>query len=156
MKKVLLGISIALIVLVAAVTVFITVDNRTLKNTLAYFPDIEIFVPSGMANEYEDLVSCTFDDHRIWKYKLNSKEAEEMNEELKNSYWFEFSDYEKQEAGFYLPDEYWRSAFSQEVYYCLYNTVDDKFVSLSIPGVHRFLFIYDVPNQDYYCVSMTI
>lgn len=53
MKKILCGILIVLTVLVVAVAVYTTVDNRTLKNTLSYFPEIEIFAPSGMADEYE-------------------------------------------------------------------------------------------------------
>ena len=155
MKKTLCAIFIAMAILVSAVAVYTIVDNRTLKNTLSYFPEIDIFVPSGMANEYENLVSFTFDDHRIWKYKLNSKESEEMNEELKNSHWSEFTDNEKQEAVLYFPGEHRFDSFSEETYYCLYSTVDGKFVSFNGPGVPRFLFIYDVPDQEYCCVSLT-
>ncbi|MBQ6600705.1 MAG: hypothetical protein IIX36_03580 [Clostridia bacterium] len=156
MKKVLCGILIALIVLVAAVAAYITVDNRTLKNTLSYFTEIEIFAPSGMADEYESLLSMTFDDHRIWKYKLKRKEAEKMAEEIKNSHWHEFSDYEKAEAEFYLPDTKWYDDFSDEVYYCLYDTVNEEFVSFGEWAMPRFFFAYDAANREYYCVTVTI
>lgn len=155
MKKVLLGIFIALALLLAVVAVYTTVDSRTLKNSLER-GNIEIFVPSGMANEYENLLAMTFDDHRIWKYKLSGKEAEKMTEELKNSYWLEFSAYEKDEAEFYLPDGKWYEGFSEEVYYCLYDTVDKGFVSFGASALPRFLFVYDVLNLEYYCATVTV
>lgn len=156
MKKTLCAIFIALAVLTVAVTAYTTVDNRTLKNTLSHFTEIDVFVPSGMANEYEDLVPMTFDDHRIWKYKLNKKEAAEMTEELKNSCWLEFSDAERAKADFYIPDEKWRESFSEETYYCLFDTLNDEFVSFGSWVMPRFLFVYDAVNQEYCCVSVTI
>ena len=106
MKKVLCGILIALTVLVAAVAAYITVDNRTLKNTLSYFTEIEIFAPSGMADEYESLLATTLDDHRIWKYKLNAEEAEQMSESLKTGLWKELPDNSEKDLKWYLPDGY--------------------------------------------------
>jgi len=156
MKKVLCGVFVALALLVAVVVVYTTVDSRTLKNTLAHFQDIEIFAPLGMADEYEDLARFTFDDHRIWKYKLNRKEAEQMSEELKNSYWFEFSDDVKKETEFYLTDEKWYEDLSDEVYCCLYCTYHNIFVDFSDEGLVSFLFLYDALNQEYYCVYITI
>ena len=157
MKKTLCAIFIAMAILVAAVAVYTIVDNRILKNTLSYFTEMKIFAPSGMADEYESLLPMTFDDHRIWKYKLSKKEAEKMTEELQNSCWLEFSEYAKAEAEFYLTDAKWYDDFSDEVYYCLYDTVDEEFVSFGVAsGVPRFLFVYDTVNQEYYCVSATI
>ncbi len=155
MKKALLGIFIALTVLIAAVAIYTTVDNRILRNTVEHY-NTEIFVPSGMADEYDDLLAMTFDDHRIWKYKLNSKEALKMTEELKKSCWLELSGNEKDEAKFYLPDGKWYEDFSEEVYYCLYDTVDKEFVSFGERVLPRFLFVYDSVNQEYYCVSVAV
>lgn len=158
MKKLLRGIFIAFValaVLVGGIFIYSTVDNRTLKNTIKDY-DVEIFAPLGMADEYEDLARFTFDDHRIWKYKLNRKEAEQMSEELKNSYWFEFSDDVKKETEFYLTDEKWYEDLSDEVYCCLYCTYHNKFVDFSDEGLVSFLFLYDALNQEYYCVYITI
>lgn len=158
MKKVLCGILIALTVLVAAVAAYITVDNRTLKNTLSYFTEIEIFAPSGMADEYESLLATTLDDHRIWKYKLNAEEAEQMSESLKTGLWKELPDNSEKDLKWYLPDGYTPEALGGELYFCAYSTQDEKFdYNLSGPEMPpRFLFLYDTENQIYYCVSKEI
>lgn len=98
----------------------------------------------------------TFDDHRIWKYKLNKKEAEKMTDELQNGCWLEFSENAKAEAKFYFPDTKWYDDFSDEVYYCLYDIVNEEFLSLGAGAKPRFLFVYDAANKEYYCVTVSI
>lgn len=156
MKKTLCAIFITLTLLVVIVAAYTTVDNRTLKNTLSHFPEIEIFVPSGMANEYEDLLAMTFDDHRIWKYNLNDKEAQKMNEDIERGLWKEFYDTELAEDGYFFPDGYFTKDLSEELYYCMYNNKLEGPIYHGALAANRYLFFYDAGNQEYYCVSKAI
>ena len=79
-----------------------------------------------------------------------------MTEELHKDYWLEFSDDTKAEAEFYLPDTKWYKNFSDAVYYCLYDTVNEEFVSFGAWAQPRFLFVYDAANREYYCATVSI
>ena len=156
MKKALCVICVALLVLVATVSAYTTVDNRTLKNSLEY-ENIGIFIPSGMANEYKDLLTMTFDDHRIWKYDLNGKEAVQMTENLKNGIWKKLPDNAK-DLEWYLPYGYGPDKLNEEIYFCLYQPDKKEYdYDISGPGMpSRIFFLYDAETQTYYCVSKAI
>lgn len=155
MKKALCGIIIALTVLIAAVLIFTTVNSHTLKSNIEY-ERIDIFVPSGMANEYEDLVPFTFDDHRIWKYKLSDKEAQKMNEDIETGLWREFYNRELAEDGYFFPEGYFKKDLSEKLYYCMYNSKSEGPFYDGALADNRYLFLYDGVNQVYYCVSKAI
>jgi len=158
MKKVLCTIStvfIAVGVLAASVFVLVTADSRTLKSNIEY-ERIEIFVPSGMANEYENLLAMTFDDHRIWKYNLNDKEAQKMNEDIERGLWKEFYDTELAQDGYFFPDGYFTKDLSEELYYCMYNSKLEGPIYHGALAENRYLFLYDAGNQGYYCASKAI
>ncbi|MBQ7862692.1 MAG: hypothetical protein IJ349_10900 [Clostridia bacterium] len=160
MKKTLRSILIFFIVtavLAGGIFAYTTVESRTLKNTMKSY-SIEVFVPSGMANEYEDLLAMTFDDHRIWKYRLTDTEAAQITENLKNGIWKKLPDDVGKELEWYLPDGYSPEVSGGELYFCAYSTQDEKFdYNLSGPEMPpRFLFLYDTENQIYYCVSKEI
>ena len=132
-----------------------TVNNRILENNLKH-ENIEIFIPTGMANRYKDLMKMSFDDQRIWEYHLNFEEIKQMKQELNKGVWKEFNNYAEKSAKVYFSDEHWPKNLSDELYFCMYSSRLDEIVYFSTPGFHRYLFLYDATNYVYYCVSKTI
>ena len=158
MKKILRSILIFFIVtavLAGGIFAYTTVDSRTLKNTMKSY-NIEVFVPSGMANEYEDLLAMTFDDHRIWKYRLTDTEAAQITENLKNGIWKKLPDDAGKYLEWYLPDGCGPETLDGEIYFCAYRAHRNEFDAIDTTAPPRFLFLYDAENQMYYCVSKVI
>ena len=156
MKKILRGVLVAfvaLVVLVGGIFIYSTVDSRTLENTIKGY-DIQIFIPSSMANEYNDLLAMTFDDHRIWKYELNAEEIAQLTGNLKNGLWQKLSGNAVKELEWYLPDSY--KALGEDVYFCAYRAYLNEFDDIGTTTHPQFLFLYDIENHIYYCVSKSI
>lgn len=144
---------VVLVVLAGGFFVYTTVNNRILKNTMKSY-NIEIFVPSGMANVYEDLLAMTFDDHRIWKYRLTDAEVAQITENLENGIWKKLSDNAEKDLEWYLPDSY--NTLGKELYFCAYRAHLNEFDDIDTTTPPRFLFLYDAENHIYYCVSKVI
>lgn len=136
---------LSVILLVATVTL----RARTLEKNMDT-DSVGIFVPKGLANRYTDPMALSFDDMRIWEYRLNDKEVRQMEADLQTGIWEkptkeEFDDVLSE---FFLSGLPEKPEFSDEVYYCPVN---------SFPGKgHRTLFVYDAYNRIYRCVTMSI
>lgn len=150
------------IILIISVALFIFIQNRTLSENIMDVPDM-IYVPNGMADEYNNLYSGFTDGHVIWKYKLNSKETEKITQELSNGIWTrntkkampEIIYYFTFDSESYLPDD-----ISEDIYYCIYDFGQKKFISideeLPLLGWHRAFIVFDKANSQYYCADLSI
>ncbi|MGN1194632.1 MAG: hypothetical protein ACI4SB_04045 [Acutalibacteraceae bacterium] len=152
MKRVIKIVSVvflSLILLVGVFAVTVTLSARTLEKNIDT-DSIDIFVPKGLANRYTDPMSFSFDDFRIWEYRLNDKEVRQIEADLENGIWQKPTQEEFEDvlSEFFLYGGPEKPEFSNEVYYC---PVD------SFPGKgHRTLFVYDAFNRIYRCVTMCI
>lgn len=161
-KRKLLCILIIPFLLILFVILFFQIQIRTVSK---YFSDIPslIYVPRGIANTYTDLLGLSIDEHKIWHYKLNSSEKEEIEKELDNEIWNqtiaeaipEIDYFFKVNSVSYLPENIYENS-----YYCIYDFSLKRFIDInenvSILGWHRALFVYDKENSRYYCVSLSI
>ena len=150
------------IILIISVVSLVFIQNRTLSQNIINVPDM-IYVPKGMADEYNNLYSGFTDGHIIWKYKLNSTETEKLTQELNNGIWNKITNEVTSEIiyGFifnsksYFPDD-----ISEDTYYCIYDFGQKRFIStdenLSVLGWHRAYFIFDKTNSQYYCSDLAI
>lgn len=152
MKRTIKIVSVVFLSLTLLVGVFaatVTLRARTLEKNMDT-DSIGIFVPKGLADRYTDPLAFSFDDLRIWEYRLNDKEVGQMEADLKTGIWQKPTQEEFDDvlSGFFLDGLPEKPEFSDEVYYC---PVD------SFPGKgYRTLFVYDAFNRIYRCVTMCI
>lgn len=117
-----------------------TINNRTLSKQLPENINIDIFVPSGIADEYRNTLAMTFDDGRIWRYSLNEKEIDLIKNDLGNGKWTRF-----------VPDE--NNMFFR---YTETDIPNGELYSYTPEDKHSLLFVFDSTNYEYYCFSVSI
>ena len=150
------------IVFFLAVILFFTVQCRTVSENIG---DVngKIFVPRGIADSYNNLLTFSIDIHTIWEYKLNSDEKEKNKQDLDNGVWKKINDESKPEITYYFTvnsDSYLPDNLSDDTYFCIYDFSMKRFIGadedVPILGWHRALFLYDKEYSRYFCVSMSI
>lgn len=116
-----------------------------------------------MADEYKSLLNFSIDEHTIWTYKLNVNEKEVMEQNIDNGIWKKMTEYDTSEVDCFFTvnlDSYWPENISNDLYYCLYDFSLNEFINtnddVAILGWHRVLFVYDIENAMYYCISKSI
>ncbi len=160
-RKRVIIIIIALLIGAALLDVFV-ISPRTVRKNVDT-ENITVFIPKGMANHFHDYMYDSFDDQRVWKYKLSKREAAAIKNELNNGIWKEVDAEAVDEitgvffdlVGVNKPDN-----LTQNVYYCIFDDALDNFIDINgdnaILGWHRDLFLYDSLNDLYWCVAMGI
>lgn len=148
--------------LISGIVVIYQCCCRTLSINIGEISEC-VYVPSGIADDYKNLLTFGIDEHTIWTYELNETETDLMEQNLNNGIWLEMTNEDIDENMYFFADllvSYWPENMSDNLYYCLYDFSLKKFVSSSdvvaMLGWHRLLFIYDMENRVYYCVSKSI
>lgn len=132
---------------------------RTLRENTG--TDGRIYVPRGLADVFTDDLAFSPDDDRMWIYKLNEKEVNAVEQDLKNGIWKKatkqnYEDIKGQYINFGgrkrevdgLTDDY------KNWYICLYDKHDKNFIDLKSEEIyicHSELFIYDIQSKTYVC-----
>lgn len=142
-------IFLSLILLVGVVTAVVSVRIRSLDKNIDT-DNIGIFVPKGLANRYADPMALSFDDFRMWEYRLNDREVRRIEADLQNGVWQKPAkeDLDDVLSEFFLGGLPEKPVLSDEVYTCLPDDLPGK-------GI-RLLFVYDACEHTYLCVSMSI
>lgn len=152
MKRWIKRLSVILLTLILFVGVFagaVTVRARTLEKNIDT-ESIGIFVPQGMANRYADPMKFSFDDFRMWEYRLNDREIKQIEADLQNGVWQKPTKEELNDllSEFFLGGLPEKPVFSDEVYCCLPDNPESRST--------RLLLVYDASERIYLCVSMSI
>lgn len=147
--KIISAIFLSLALLVGLFAGAVSVRARTLEKSIDT-ETIGIFVPKGLANRYADPLKFSFDDFRMWEYRLNDREVEEIEADLKKGTWQKPTKEELDDvlSEFFLGGLPEKPEFSDEVYFCLPDYPQRKST--------RLLFVYDACQRTYLCVSMSI
>lgn len=147
--RILSAVFLALALLAGLFTGAVSVRARTLGKNIDT-ENIGVFVPQGMANRFADPMAFSFDDFRIWEYRLNDREIGKIEADLQNGAWQKPTKEELDDVltEFFLGDDPEKPEFSDEVYCCLPDNPQSK-------GT-RLLFVYDACQRTYLCVSMSI
>ena len=139
MKKLIVVFAFILIVIFTFGSIT-TINNRTLSKQLPENISIDIFIPAGIADEYRDALSMTFDDGRVWRYSLNEKEIDLIKNDLENSKWTQFT-----------PDE--NNMFFR---YTETDIPNGELYAYTPESKRSLLFVFDSTNFEYYCFSVSI
>lgn len=150
---------IALIILIILPVLLFRAYTYTFSNFLPSETNVTVFYPQGVANEYKSIMVNGNEDHRIWKYKLNKKEAEALKSDLSKDVWQTVSSEESKyinEA--YFAKQYFEFTKSDEIYYCLYDLDEGSYKNITVDdtilfGQKNLLFLYNAADSEYYCVS---
>lgn len=114
-------------------------------------------MPSGVSDSYKDIMKMSFDDGRMWHYRLKGKQAASIAGELENGIWQQVNrndDFSFFFRAFEHPPE-----LTDTTYYCIYDVTLNEFYPFSedrILGIYRLLFLYDTASNDYFCFSVSI
>lgn len=156
-------IKILLLVLIAFLVVSVTafsIHSRTFSDFLIAKNLISNFYPEGPANQYKAVnVISPGEDHRIWKFRLNSKEAENVNGELYGGIWqLLTADGCKYINKAFFDGNLFEYAETDEIYYCLYDLENEWYKNIgmgngTLHGEENILFVYNKTTTEYYCVS---
>jgi len=155
-------ITIAVIVLIILIIVPILLFRAytyTFSNFLTSETNVTVFYPQGAADVYKNIMVNGNEDHRIWKYKLNNKEAEELKSDLSKDIWQTVSSEEcKYINEAYFSKQYFQFTKSDEIYYCLYDLDEGCYKNIAVDdtllfGQKNLLFLYNATDSEYYCVS---
>ena len=74
--------------MVSITIIFFKLYTFTFSNFIVDENVITVFYPEGVANGYKGItVINPNEDHRIWKYKLNNKEIEKIDNDLSIGVW---------------------------------------------------------------------
>lgn len=150
------------VALILFFVLFIQIQSRTASD---YFRDVKpsVYIPRGIADTYTDLLGFSIDEHKLWEYKLNFTEKNEIEEDLDNGKWNKITDETMPEIAYYFTvnsDSYMPDDISDDSYYCIYDFSLKRFIGIdedvAILGWHRALFIFDKETSRYYCVSMSV
>lgn len=147
--RILSAVFLALALLAGLFAGAVSIRARTLDKNIDT-DNIGIFVPQGMANRYADPMKYSFDDFRIWEYRLNEREIKQIEADLPNGAWQKPTKEELDDvlSEFFLGDDPEKPEFSDEVYCCLPDNPESKST--------RLLLVYDACQRTYFCVSMSI
>ena len=154
---------IALLFLVSITIIFFKLYTFTFSNFIVDENVITVFYPEGVANGYKGItVISPNEDHRIWKYKLNNKEIEKIDNDLSIGVW-QMMSYEETK---YTNEVYFNGFLfdykeSDEIYYCLYDLDKGIYNNINIQdtllfGQENLLFVYNKITSEYYCVSKIV
>lgn len=165
MKKKILKTSLVILLLLAVfILIFFSVYMRTFSNFVVDENFITVFYPEGAANRYKCFILWT-EDHRVWQYELNKKEAERANDDLTNDVWQALSEDDLKyidEVYFCDSDPDCTELFeyneADEIYYCLYDLNSDGYRNIDandtvLIAEKQLLFVYNKTTAEYYCVS---
>ncbi len=155
---------IALLIFVSIPIILFRLHTFTFSNFIVDENAITVFYPKGVANGYKGItVISTNEDHRIWKYELNKKEIENLNNDVSIGVWQKMS-YEEIK---YINEVYFNAYLfdykeSDEIYYYLYDLeigihrnnidIDNKLLY----GQENLLLVYNKTDSEYYCVSKIV
>lgn len=159
-KKKIIVLSFLCVLLLAAfvLNAFVTGPRTLRQNTLT---DGLIYVPKGLADVFTDELVFSFDDDRMWIYKLNEKETNAVEQDLKNGVWkkatkqnyedirgvyLDFGGRKREVDG--LSNDY------KNWYICFFDKKDKRFIDLKRENIypyHSELFIYDTQSKTYVC-----
>ena len=139
MKK-LIAVFVFILIVIFTFGCITTINNRTLSKQLPENISIDIFIPSGIADEYRDALAMTFDDGRVWRYSLNEKEIDLIKNDLENSKWTQFT-----------PDE--NNMFFR---YTETDILNGELYAYTPESKRSLLFVFDLTNFEYYCFSVSI
>lgn len=90
MKK---KVIIATPVVALSALLFVILTRINLHNLSNRIPDVSVFIPDGISDEYEDAMKDFFNEwQEIWEYELNRHEIAAIDEDLKNVIWKPLSD----------------------------------------------------------------
>lgn len=117
-----------------------TINNRTLSKQLPENISIDIFIPSGLADEYRNTLAMTFDDGRVWLYSLSEEESELIKRESEIEKWTRFT-----------PDEH--NMFFR---YTETDIPNGELYAYTPEDKRSLLFVFDSTNCEYYCFSVSI
>ena len=147
--KIISAIMLSLALLAGIFAGAVSVSARTLSQNIDT-ENIGVFVPQGMANRYADPMKFSFDDFRMWEYRLNDREVEQIEADLQNGVWQKPTKEELDDvlSEFFLGGLPEKPEFSDEVYCCLPDNPESQ--------SSRLLFVYDACQHTYLCVSMSI
>ena len=156
--KVLLCLLIIVVVLVISAILMIKSYTHTLSNFVKDTESISVYIPDGWADDYINVYLTINEDHSIWEYKLNEKEAASINAELNNGIWKKLTedDY-KHIASAFFENKHLSLDMSESLYGCLFDCKRGEFVPFSeddnrLLGLDKVLFIYDSNEEVYCCV----
>lgn len=122
---------------------------------------ISVYIPNGMANKYHDCMYFSFDDHRIWEYKLNKKEVRAIEEDLDNGIWKKATkeEYNSMIGSFYFDSDS-DTHITEDIYYFLFDDISEEYIYAEPDGLpvigHNELFIYDNAQKIYLCIALSI
>lgn len=156
-------IFIALLILVSIPIILFRLHTFTFSNFIVDENAITVFCPEGVANGYKGItVISPNEDHRIWKYKLNSQEIEKIDNDLSIDVWQKMSNEELK----YINEVYFNYFLfvyneSDEIYYCQYDLDKGSYYNINIYnkllyGQENLLFVYNKTTSEYYCVSKIV
>lgn len=159
-KKILLIFGCFCIFIMLLFSIF-TLCVRSVRFSIDSAP---VYTPSGVANNYTDLMGISIDEYKIWEYKLNDKELEILNNEINNGYWNKatIEEYEEIKEMFfrYNLDNITPEEMTENIYYCLYRPSTNEVFNILEGNVllswHRNIFIYDFETEMYWCVSKQV
>lgn len=158
-NKTRLTLVIVLLIVIIPVLLFRTYTH-TFSNFLTNEIKISVFYPDGIADKYKGInVVSTNEEHRIWKFKLDNKEINEMNNDLLNGIWQTIlSENLNYIYEVYFEKELFDYDESDEVYYCIYDLKSEKYKTIYthdtiLFGQKNLLFVYNKTTSEFYCVS---
>lgn len=147
-----------LLIFVLTVTVLFISTLLNCRNLSKQFKDeeISIYIPSGIADDYTDAMKMSFDDGRMWHYRLKGKQAASIAGELENGIWQQVN--RNDDFSFFFRAFEHPPGLTDTTYYCIYDVALNDFCSFSQEsalGIHHLLFLYDSGSNDYFCFSVS-
>lgn len=154
---------IALLFLVSIPIIFFRLYTFTFSNFIVDESAITVFYPEGVANGYKGItIISPNEDHRIWKYKLNNKEIEKINNDLSIDVWQMVSNEETK----FIKEVYFNGFLfdykeSDEIFYCLNDFDKGIYYNIDIHNTllycqENLLLVYNKTTSEYYCVSKIV
>ena len=160
--KIVLSLFAALIFLLCAVVITVDVRSKTLSANFE-LENVSVFVPKGIADNYEDPMLFSFDDARIWNYKLSKSQVTEIEGQLENQPWQKLNkaDFENYTSILYnmLTFETIPKLDYSDTYLCSYDFKQHDFAKINSGDEYDFgslLLLYCSKTNDYYAFVMSI
>ncbi len=156
-KKLITVLLILSVIVITAVSSF-RLHAHTFSDFLIEENLITNFYPEGPANQYKAVnVISPGEDQRVWKFRLNRKEVNQVNDELKGDIWQLIS----VDGCKYIDEAYFAGYLfeydeSDEIYYCLYDLKNEWYKNIGtgntlLYGEENLLFVYNKTTAEFYC-----
>lgn len=155
MKRLAFTLAVIIIILCGLYFKFFTINSRNLSKQFKD-EEISIYIPSGIADDYTDAMKMSFDDGRMWHYRLKGKQAASIAGELENGIWQQVN--RNDDFSFFFRAFEHPPQLTDTTYYCIYDVALNDFCSFSQEsalGIHHLLFLYDSGSNDYFCFSVS-